>query len=105
MARKIKEDHRLDMNGNPSGGFTRGVGIEIKWQDGPLGENPHNGAFVEDLLQACLGRLNWYQTVGNAKFACVENQDAIHYLQAALRRLDDRTAEREARGVEGTHKP
>lgn len=113
-------DHRNDQDGNPAGGCTFGTGFTISWQNGPLGrhadeclemEPPHdcaegctrrdpNGAFVEDVIDACMDRLAYYQ---NSRFACRENQDAMDHLLAALDALDDRTSRREKRGVEGTH--
>lgn len=140
MRQQIKEDHRV-RDGNPAGGFTTGVGIDIKWQDGPLGRQPSrrtieqikecstpiyhethrycpscpwtedvgskapNGAFVEGVIQACIGRLEFYQTTSDGIFACEENLNAIDHLHQALAELEDRTAKREAREVEGTHEP
>ena len=95
--------HKLNDEGIPSGGTTHAVGMDIKWQDGPLGRGPErqapNGAFVEDVVQAAIGRLQFYQT----KFPCRENALAITKLEEALMWLDKRTADREARQVEGTH--
>lgn len=65
MKQPIIEEHRLDAAGNPTGGLTRGVGIFITWQDGPLGRDLRrsepNGAFVEGVIAAALGRLEYYQ--------------------------------------------
>ena len=81
----------------------------IGWQNGPLsftdenGETQRrkpNGAFVEGVLEAALQRLRHYQL---SKFACQENADAIAKIEEALHCLDKRTADRESRGVEGTH--
>ncbi len=122
MRNGIKEDHRLDANGNPAGGSTEGTGIIVEWQNGPLGRHaekcvvdpadgpvvcvegctrrPPNGAFVEDVIAAAKGRLEFYQA---SKFNCVENARALEHLNAALDVLDSRTKSREARHVEGTH--
>jgi hypothetical protein len=93
-----------DVEGRPAGGVSYGKGFKIRWQDGPLGRGPDrkppNGAFVEDVLYACVDRLRFYQ---DSESACVENQDAITHLCSALNRLDDRTRRRIAEGVEGTH--
>jgi len=102
----ISQSHEKDASGNPAGGVTKGVGFEIYWQDGPLGvgeeRKPPNGAFVEDVIQAAIGRLEFYQ---QSPFACEENAKAIAALGTALQALQDRTADREKRGVEGAHLP
>lgn len=99
------EEHWNDENDNPAGGVSSGKGFTISWQNGPLGRGEDrkepNGAFVEDVLQAVIGRIKFYQ---NSKFSCVENARALGHLEEAARLLDDRTRERESRGVEGTHK-
>lgn len=109
MKQKITGLHRLDSNGNPAGGSTAGVGIAIEWQDGPLGRGADreapNGAFVEGVIEAAIGRLRFYQTASGGKFACRENAIALTKLEEALMWLDKRTADREARLVEGTHTP
>jgi hypothetical protein len=91
-------------NGKPGGGVTTGRGFTISWQNGPLGRGYEraepNGAFVEDIIAAAKERIECYQ---NGGFPCAENADAIAALEVALKRLDDRTKDREARAVEGTH--
>jgi hypothetical protein len=81
----------------------------IDWQDGPLGTGPdrkeQTGAMVEDVIQAAIQRLEFYQTANNRKFACRENALAITKLEEALHWLDARTRAREKRGVEGTNAP
>lgn len=139
----ITEDHRLDAAGNPAGGETHGLGIDIEWQDGPLrlpvnvdghtatcrwetttddqceyrtshvycphpehacdcngGKRDPNGAFVEGVIAAAIGRLEHYNST---KFRCRENGLAITKLEEALHWLGHRTADRERRGVEGSH--
>lgn len=104
MNQQIHQAHHIDEDGNPAGGETFGTGIEIYWQTGPLvvdGERLEpNGAFVEGVISAALGRLQYYQS---SQFACRENALAITKLEEALHWLNHRTASREARGVEGTH--
>lgn len=94
----------VDEEHNPAGGEVDGIGLHIVWQDGPLGRGEnrleHNGAFVESVIYAAKQRLEFYQ---NSKFKCKENEDAIMYLENALLVLNDRTARREAKGIEGTH--
>jgi len=104
MQQKITQEHALDRDGNPTGGRTTGIGIDIRWQDGPLGRGEDrkepNGAFVEGVVQAAIGRLQHYQT---SKFSCRENAIALTHLETALLWLQKRTDDREERGVEGTH--
>ena len=103
MKQQIIESHFLDVNKNPAGGMSRGTGIDIFWQSHlqRAGERLEpNGAFVEGVLQAALGRLQFYQLT---KFNCRENALAITKLEEALHWLQSRTADREARGVKGTH--
>lgn len=104
MNTPIKQEHWNDANGNPAGGSTFGPGFAISWQNGPLGRDGErrepNGAFVENIIAAALGRLEFYQ---NSKFKCVENAAAIDDLKRALVVLNQRTAGREARKAEGTH--
>lgn len=95
-----------DDNGNPTGGSVTGVGLSIKWQDGPLGRNPPaepNGAFVDDVIEAARQRLEFYQKATGGKYACRENALAITKLEEALHWLYARRMEHEARGVQGTH--
>lgn len=103
MNQKIEETHRLDERGRPAGGTTTGLGIEIRWQDGPIGQGDArqdpNGAFVEGVISAAIGRIQFYQRA----FPCRENAIALTHLETALLWLNKRTADREERGVEGTH--
>lgn len=105
MMQNIAEDHFVDDNGNPAGGMSSGTGISITWQNGPLAHpggkrSEPNGAFVEGVISAVVGRLEFYQ---GSKFRCRENALAITKLQEALHWLDHRTRDRERLGVEGTH--
>lgn len=104
MIGTIEQKHTTDENGNPAGGTTTGVGFVINWQDGPLrvgGERRDpNGAFVEDVIVAAIGRIQYYQL---SKFHCLHNAIALGHLRAALEVLKERTQDREDRGVEGTH--
>lgn len=101
----------VDAAGNPCGGFFKGVGISIEWQNGPRkseigGELMEpNGAFVEDAIYAAKQRLEFFQAAFSGKFACRENALAITKLDEALHWLEHRTKAREARGVEGMNLP
>jgi len=90
----------VDHDGNPTGGGCRGVGIQIDWQDGPMAGQGQNGAFVEGVINAAINRLEFFQS---SKFRCRENALALTKLQEAKHWLNARTADREAKGVEGTH--
>ena len=100
----IQEQFDRDADGNPDGGTTTGTGIAITWQKGPLGRDGKriapNGAFLEDVVKVGIGKLKDYQ---NSKFKCRENAIALTHLETALLWLQERTRERDARGVEGTH--
>jgi hypothetical protein len=124
MRQPIEANHFQDIEENPAGGRTTGTGIQITWQNGPLGRHGDdctpetkpgemdsrchppcdrrapNGAFVEGVIAAAKDRLEFYQ---RGKFACDENAAAIEHLDAALEALSSRTASREKAGVEGTH--
>lgn len=58
-----------------------------------------NGTTLEEMLRVSIERL---QNL-NSRFACRENSIAITKMQEALMWLNARTADRTARGVEGTH--
>lgn len=104
MRTPIYERHETDADGRPAGGVTVGRGFTIAWQNGPLAvdgvRREPNGAFVEDVIAAAIGRIEAYQA---SMFACPENADALVALKAAAQYLDDRTKSRVSRGVEGTH--
>lgn len=95
--------NQLSAEGTPDGGYVEGLGIRIDWQKGPLGtgtaRRQPNGAFVEAVIEAAKQRIAFYQ---EGDYACVENATAIEHLELALDALHSRTANREARGVEGT---
>lgn len=104
MKNGFTSHHWSDEDGNPGGGCSYGTGFTISWQNGPLGRgskrNAPNGAFVEDVIDACADRIEYYQS---GKFNCDCNQEALEHLNKALEALRRRTEEREHRGVEGTH--
>lgn len=103
-ANGFEAQNHLDITGNPAGGYVEGVGMRIQWQDGPLSVNGERleptGAFVEDVIAAVIQRIQHYQ---GSRFKCRENALAITKLEEANLWLQKRTADREARGVEGTH--
>ena len=93
-----------DADGNPAGGVVEGVGFRIDWQNGPLGRGADRkaatGAFAVDVLLAVKERFLYYQ---EGKFACAENDAILDHLVTAIDIENQRTADREARQVEGTH--
>jgi hypothetical protein len=104
MRQVLEVVNTTDAEGRPAGGFVKGVGIDINWQNGPLGRGEEriapNGAFVEGVIDAALQRIQHYQ---ESQFKCRENAIAITKLEEALLWLGKRTSDREMRGVEGTH--
>lgn len=102
----ITNDFKTTANGAPTGGTSKALGIDIEWQDGPLGDgvnikrNDPNGAFVETVIQVAIDRLEFFNS---SKFRCRENSLAITKLEEALHWLDARTNRREVAGIEGTH--
>lgn len=100
----VNHMHQVDSQGNPAGGETLGIGFDIKWQEGPLNvdgvRKQQNGAFVEDIIEAAIGRIEHYQ---DSRFHCIHNAVALGHLRAAAEVLSERTRDRQDRGVEGTH--
>lgn len=72
---------------------------ELSFQLGPVKEAGVNGCQNEQIISALVHRLGLL----NKKFPCRENAIAITHLESALAWLEKRTAERKARGVEGTN--
>lgn len=104
MKNGFKSEHWNDVAGRPAGGVTWGTGFAISWQNGPLGRGESrlepNGAFVEDVINAAVDRLAYYQ---ESEFASDYNETALEHLEEALAALQARTRDREERAVEGTH--
>lgn len=100
------EEHWTDENGNPAGGVSTGKGFTISWHNGPLGRvgtderRDPNGAFVEAVVAAVKGRLEFYQS---GEFACEENALCIELLTEIEQICKARTKRRVAAKVEGTH--
>ncbi len=96
--------NKNDDEGNPAGGSVSGMGLQIVWQNGPLGRGEDrkepNGAFVETVISAAIERIKYYQ---DSKFKCRDNAVALTHLETAVLWLNKRTQDREAREVEGTH--
>jgi hypothetical protein len=75
--------------------------LEIRFQNGPIGEVGVNGISNEALLAVLIDRMEGFQS---GSYACAENGAALTNLRHALAMLLKRTKERVARGVEGTMK-
>lgn len=82
------------------GEITRDHTIGILFQNGPIAEAGVNGLTHEVLLEILIDRLSGFQA---GQFACDANQLCLDHLKAAQEILLNRTRERMARGVEGTH--
>lgn len=104
MKQEMDTHNYNDADGNPAGGYVEAKGLQIEWQNGPLGRGEDrrepNGAFVETVIAAAVQRIEYYQ---DSKFHSVENAVALGHLRAALEVLEERTRAREDREVEGTH--
>ena len=72
----------------------------VSFQDGPIKEAGVNGVMNEDLIAIVIDRMRGFQS---GDYACRDNALALTKLEEALMWLRNRTNEREARGVEGTH--
>lgn len=100
----IRADQRSAEYGNASHYYeiTDSDGIpvqDIRFQIGPVKECGVNGIQNEQLLAIVIDRLEGFQA---GPFACEENALALKSCIAAFEVLNARTADREARGVEGT---
>jgi hypothetical protein len=72
----------------------------IKFQEGPVKEGAPGGLTNEDLLAVVIDRLQGFQS---GDLACRENRRALDAAETALSCLRSRTADRKARGAEGTN--
>jgi hypothetical protein len=76
------------------------TGLQIVFQNGPIGENGVNGITQEVLLEIVADRLRSFQA---GPYMCRENAVALTHVETAQLWLKKRTMDRMARGVEGTH--
>lgn len=72
----------------------------IHFQNGPIKEVGVNGVTQEALLAIVIDRLRSFQA---GPFASVYNAAALSHCEYALNELQNRTRQRIARGIEGTH--
>ena len=80
-------------------------GALLHFQDGPIKEFGVNGTTNEEVIEVLIARIESLNEMENGKFKCRENSLAITKLEEALMWLQRRTANREARSVEGTNVP
>ncbi|MGD1941856.1 MAG: hypothetical protein ACFB0G_11140 [Leptolyngbyaceae cyanobacterium] len=89
-------------DGLHDGGCSYGPGYCITWQRGPLNEGDgRNGAFLLDVLGACMVQLEYYQ---NSRFECEENRQALLSLTETINHLQSRRDRRAQEGTLGTTK-
>lgn len=93
--------HHWETEGKPDGGQSYGIGFAICWQRGSIQEQGRNGAYLIEVLEACLDELVYK----NKLFPCAENEEAIAYLNQCLDKLRARIKRREDAGIWGTHTP
>lgn len=100
----IESESHTDENGNPDGGWTEAPGLQIRWQRGALdfesGGEPWNGCFLVTLLEAAKRQLEYYQ---GGKFKCEDNNNAMAFVELAIRVLNKRQLERFSKGIRGGH--
>ena len=101
-ANHLYEVEGFDYGTNPSAGAHKveGNALLVLFQNGPIGEAGVNGVTQEVLLAIVADRLQAFQA---GPYACEENGNALEHIKAAKRWLEERTKNRMARGVEGTH--
>jgi len=80
-------------------GAARDYVVDMAFQKGAIHGAGINGITEEVLLAILIDRLEGFQS---GDFACRQNAIVLTKLEEALLWLEDRTREREARGVEGT---
>ena len=98
-------NHRYVVSGfatasNPSANATTAERAEFLFQNGPIAEAGVNGITHEVLIAILIDRLQSFQ---RGPFSSRENALALTKLEEAAHWLHHRTAQRIARGVEGTH--
>jgi len=92
--------HHWENKGKPDEGHSYGIGFCIAWQKGLVSENGRNGAFIIEVLEACLDELE----NKNKNFSCEENIKAIAHLNGCLDELNSRLNRRQNSGLYDVHK-
>lgn len=88
----------------------RPFGVNLRFQNGPIGKNPDGSTRLEDcngitneaLIAVLIDRMRGFCS---GPFTSRENEHALTHLEEALMWLQKRTLDRMKRGVEGTLKP
>jgi hypothetical protein len=99
--------HYTTQEGAPDGGVAHGYWFTLCWQRGPLRNpdgttNEPNGAFLVDVINAVLDRLEFYKRI-NATH--LYDDRAIELVGRAVEVLRSRIARRDRAGTLGTHIP
>ena len=76
----------------------KGITVQFTLQNGPVKEEGVNGCQVLDMMYFTRNMI----IALNGDFPCEENKATIEYLNQAIIKQVERTANRVARGVEGT---
>lgn len=90
-------------DGYPMGGVSTGIGFTISWQRGATDRYGRNGAFLIEVLESCLARLQFYK---NTSLYSSEDSRAEQHLKFAIAHLVEKRenrfiqqlADRQARG-------
>jgi hypothetical protein len=81
---------------------SEGKGLSITWQNGPFIDTfGPNGSMPEQPVRALIHRIEDLQTT----MPCDQNPEIIRHLNAILGLFDERTRDRNKRGVLGTAVP
>ena len=94
----IKPGHEYDIWKKDSEDLSDPL-AEVCFQDGPIKEVGINGIQNEPVIAILIDRLNYL----DSQFSSPYNKAAIYHLQLALDSLQQRTKDRQDRGVEGTN--
>ena len=109
----VKSEFKTNAEGWPTGGQTIldiesvhddgnvTVPMIIDWQDGIVGDDGQNGAFLEDVMEAVRQRLRFFQSNPNTR--CRENAIALTHIETSLAWLDFRTRSRTVQKVENSY--
>jgi hypothetical protein len=97
----ISKSGDVDVDGHQYQVVAGPQSYQLQFQLGPVKETGVNGLQNEQLIAVLIHRLG----VLNKAFPCRENALAITKLEEAQLWLQKRTADRQARGVEGTNQP
>ncbi|EXG01078.1 hypothetical protein J711_1567 [Acinetobacter baumannii 1552389] len=92
------QGHYYKISANPETQNAKDFEISLHFQDGPIPEHGVNGVTSEALLKVLIHRTKTLDKKSPSEL----KKKAIIYMESALEEFNKRTAERRARGVEGT---